>query len=220
MQKELLKVKKDLEQRKKDFPFELLGRSLSFNPFVPKDIKSYLKQQNNQNTNQIIEISNQNFDDLIKIQNNQNINALYISTTKIDLEYLSNIRRYINLPIIRDDFIIDIYQILESLVYGADCVILIAKTLDLKELKSLYEYAIHLGLEVIIQIENKEDLLKAIKCGTNIIEIKHIDKNSLDLITLIPKGKIILGVFEKANLNLDLLKSKYFLVNKSVDIKA
>ena len=48
------------------------------------------------------------------------------------------------------------------------------KALGTKELKELYDYAIHLGLEVLVEIHDKEDLTKALKCGANIIGIIEI----------------------------------------------
>ncbi len=181
---ELKKTKKVLEKKKKEFPLDLLGRSLAFNPFMPRDIKEHLKKQG-----RIKEISCEDFAILEEIQNDSEIKAICILTTNLDVEYISSIRRYINLPIIRDDFIIDIYQVLESLVYGADCIVLKAWLLDLKALKELCDYAFHLGLEVLMEIESKEDLTKAVKCGIDIIKV---NKNSQNLIPLIPKGKIIL----------------------------
>ena len=104
-------------------------------------------------------------------------------------------------PLLRKDFIIDKYQIVEALVYGADFILLIAKALSKQELKELYEYAIHLGLEVLVEIHDKEDLRKAIACGATIIGINHRNLETFEmdmelcdkLIPLIPNGKIIVA---------------------------
>jgi indole-3-glycerol phosphate synthase len=118
-----------------------------------------------------------------------------------NLEYLTAIRRYVPTPLLRKDFIVDKYQIVEALVYGADFILLIAKALGTKELKELYDYAIHLGLEVLVEIHDMEDLTKAIKSGATIIGINHrnLDTFEMDmtlcdkLIPLIPNGKIIVA---------------------------
>jgi indole-3-glycerol phosphate synthase len=111
------------------------------------------------------------------------------------------VRRYVSIPILRKDFIIDKYQILEALVFGADYILLIAKALSRKELKELIEYAHHLGLEVLVEIHDKKDLVKAIFAGANIIGINHRNLETFEmdmqlshkLIPLIPNSKIIVA---------------------------
>jgi indole-3-glycerol phosphate synthase len=118
-----------------------------------------------------------------------------------NLEYLTQIRRYVPTPLLRKDFIIDKYQIIEALVYGADFILLIAKALSTKELKELYEYALHVGLDVLVEIHDKEDLTKAMKCGAMIIGINHRNLETFEmdmelcdkLIPMIPNGKIIVA---------------------------
>ncbi|HIP11736.1 MAG TPA: indole-3-glycerol-phosphate synthase, partial [Arcobacter sp.] len=99
------------------------------------------------------------------------------------------------------DFIVDEYQLLEALVYGADFVLLIAKALATKELQYLYDRALQLGLDVLVEIHDKEDLTKAMRCGAHIIGINHrnLDTFEMDmelcdkLIPMIPNGKIIVA---------------------------
>ena len=104
-------------------------------------------------------------------------------------------------PLLKKDFIIDRYQLLEALVYGADFVLLIAAALSRKELKELYNYALHLGLEVLVEVHDKSDLTKAMFSGANIIGINHRNLETFEmdmslseqLIPLIPNGKIIVA---------------------------
>ncbi len=118
-----------------------------------------------------------------------------------NLEYLTQIRRYVPTPLLRKDFILDKYQIVEALVYGADFILLIAKSLSTKDLKELYEYALHLGLEVLVEVHDKEDLTKAMKCGAHIVGINHRNLETMEmdmtlcekLIPMIPNGKIIVA---------------------------
>jgi indole-3-glycerol phosphate synthase len=136
---------------------------------------------------------------------NSGANAISVLTEphyfKGDLEYLTQIRRYVPTPLLRKDFIVDKYQIVEALVYGADFILLIAKALSTKELKELYDYALHVGLEVLVEIHDTEDLTKAMKCGANIIGINHRNLQSFEmdmtlcdkLIPMIPNGKIIVA---------------------------
>lgn len=143
------------------------------------------------------------------------------------LEYLTGIRRYCSLPLLRKDFIVTKYQILEALVYGADFILLIAAALSKKELKELLEYAWHLGLEVLVEIHDKADLIKAMFAGANIIGINHRNLKTFEmdmslceqLIPMIPNGKIIVaesGIYEHEQLaELNKVGADAFLIGES-----
>ena len=210
------KTKEDIKKREKEFPLDWLGRSLAYNPFMPKDVLSALKSTEENPYRIIAEIKKaspskgiirEDFDPMSIAQAYEKggADALSILTEphyfQGNIEYLSMVRRYVSLPILRKDFIIDKYQLVEALVYGADFVLLIAKALSRKELKELLGYAHHLGLEVLVEIHDKTDLIKAIFAGANIIGINHrnLDTFEMDmklaerLIPLIPNGKIIVA---------------------------
>ncbi len=210
------RTRADLEKRKKDLPLDLLGRSLSSNPFTPRDVKPYLTATKEEPIRIISEVKKaspskgiikEDFDPIAIAQaySNSGANAISVLTEphyfQGNLEYLTAIRRYVPTPLLRKDFIVDKYQIVEALVYGADFILLIAKSLGTKELKELYDYALHVGLEVLVEIHDKEDLTKAMKCGANIIGINHrnLDTFEMDmelcdkLIPMIPNGKIIVA---------------------------
>jgi indole-3-glycerol phosphate synthase len=210
------KTKADLEKRKVDYPMEWLGRSLAFNPFVPKDVKSALRSTE-QNPYRIIAevkkaspskgIIREDFDPMSIAQcyEKGGADSLSILTEphffQGDKEYLGMVRRYVSLPILRKDFIVDKYQILEALAFGADYILLIAMALTRKELKNLHDYALHLGLDVLVEVHNKVDLVKAIFAGANIIGINHRNLETFEmdmklserLIPLIPNSKIIVA---------------------------
>jgi indole-3-glycerol phosphate synthase len=206
----------DVEKRKKDIPLELLGRSLSSNPYAPRDVKPYLTSTKEEPIRIIAEVKKaspskgiikEDFDPILIAQeySNNGANAISVLTEphyfKGNLEYLTQIRRYVPTPLLRKDFILDKYQIVEALVYGADFILLIAKSLSTKDLKELYEYALHLGLEVLVEIHDKEDLTKAMKCGAHIVGINHRNLETMQmdmtlcdkLIPMIPNGKIIVA---------------------------
>ncbi len=210
------KTKEDIKKREKEFPLDWLGRSLAYNPFVPKDVLSALRSTEDNPYRIIAEVKKaspskgiirEDFDPMSIAQAYEKggADALSILTEphyfQGNIEYLSMVRRYVSLPILRKDFIIDKYQLVEALVYGADFVLLIAKALSRKELKELLGYAHHLGLEVLVEIHDKADLIKAIFAGANIIGINHrnLDTFEMDmklaerLIPLIPNGKIIVA---------------------------
>jgi len=221
------RTKADLEIRQKDIPLDLLGRTLASNPFAPRDVKPFLTATKEEPIRIIAEVKKaspskgiikEDFNpmEIAQAYSNSGANAISVLTEphyfQGQLEYLTAIRRYVPTPLLRKDFIVDKYQIVEALVYGADFILLIAKALGTKEMKELYEYALHLGLEVLVEIHDKEDLTKAIKCGASIIGINHrnLDTFEMDmelcdkLIPMIPNGKII--VAESGVSNVDTIK--------------
>lgn len=210
------KTKEDLKKRELEYPLEWLGRSLAFNPFPPRDVKDILKSDSSDRYKIIAEIKKaspskgvirEDFDPIVIAQeyHKGGANALSILTEPHyflgNIEFLSQVRRYVPTPLLRKDFIVDKYQLVEALVYGADFVLLIATALSQKELKELLDYTRHLGMEALVEIHNKEDLKKAIFAGADIIGINHRDLKSfemnmslsLELIPLIPNGKIIVA---------------------------
>ena len=237
------RTKADLEIRQKDIPLDLLGRTLASNPFAPRDVKPFLTATKEEPIRIIAEVKKaspskgiikEDFNpmEIAQAYSNSGANAISVLTEphyfQGQLEYLTAIRRYVPTPLLRKDFIVDKYQIVEALVYGADFILLIAKALGTKEMKELYEYALHLGLEVLVEIHDKEDLTKAIKCGASIIGINHrnLDTFEMDmelcdkLIPMIPNGKIIVaesGIYEHGQLE-DLSKAGVdaFLVGESL----
>ena len=74
------------------------------------------------------------------------------------LEYLTAIRQAVSLPVLRKDFIVDRYQVLEARVAGADAILLIAECLDNCVLRDLYFYASELGMECLIELYEPENL--------------------------------------------------------------
>lgn len=210
------KTREDLEKRKVDYPVEWLGRSLAFNPFVPKDVQSALRSTDENPYRIIAEVKKaspskgvirEDFDPVTIAQAYEKggADSLSILTEphffQGDKEYLGAVRRYVSIPLLRKDFIVDKYQLVEALAYGADYVLLIAMALSRKELKELYQYARHLGLDVLVEVHNKTDLVKAIFAGAEIIGINHRNLETFEmdmrltekLIPLIPNGKIIVA---------------------------
>lgn len=223
----LVKTRYDLEKRKKEIPFEVLGRSLSANPYAPRDVKTALKSSKNDKFKIIAEVKKaspskgvirEDFDPVnIAVEYEKGgANAFSVLTEphffKGNLEFIPQIRRYTKIPILRKDFIVDEYQILESLVYGADFILLIAKALSKNELKNLLEFTHKLGLVVLVETHDEEDVKNAIFAGANIIGINHRDLQTFEmhmdltdkLMPLIPKDKIIVaesGLKDNAQLN-------------------
>ena len=129
------------------------------------------------------------------------------------LNDLRDVKNATHIPILRKDFIIDPYQVYESRYFGADCILLIARILENKELKDFIELAENLKLGSLVEVHTKHDLKKALDCGAKNIGInnRNLDslnvniKTSLSLITLIPTDKRVVsesGIKGKKEINL------------------
>jgi indole-3-glycerol phosphate synthase len=86
---------------------------------------------------------------------------------------LQAVRAAVNLPILCKDFIIDRIQIDYAKKHGANIILLIAAALHLTQLKKLYEYGISIGLEVLVEIHDEEDLEKTLTVQPKLIGINN-----------------------------------------------
>jgi len=77
------------------------------------------------------------------------------------------------LPLLRKEFIIDQYQLLEAKAYGADVILLIAAVLDRDQIKSLSEFAKSLALDVLLEVHNKEELEKSIMPSLDMLGVNN-----------------------------------------------
>ncbi|PAM96609.1 indole-3-glycerol phosphate synthase [Flavobacterium sp. IR1] len=82
-------------------------------------------------------------------------------------------RASVNIPLLRKEFIVDEYQILEAKAFGADLILLIAAVLTRDEIKSLSEFAKKLGLEVLLEVHNQEELEKSIMPSLDMIGVNN-----------------------------------------------
>jgi indole-3-glycerol phosphate synthase len=78
-----------------------------------------------------------------------------------------------NLPLLRKEFIVDEYQIIEAKAHGADVILLIAAVLTANEIKILSELAQSLGMEVLLEVHNLEELQKSIMPSLNMIGVNN-----------------------------------------------
>ncbi|NNT72297.1 indole-3-glycerol phosphate synthase TrpC [Flavobacterium sp. IMCC34852] len=125
----------------------------------------------------------------------------------------------LNTPLLRKEFIIDEYQILEAKANGADAILLIAAVLTRAEIKTLSEFAHSIALEVLLEVHNLEELEKSIMPSLDIIGMNNRNlktfevslQNSIDLVTQIPNDfvKISESGLSKPE-DVKLLKSQGF----------
>lgn len=99
-------------------------------------------------------------------------------------EYLRQVRRVVELPLLRKDFIISDYQVYESRALGADAILLIAAALDDVELLDFQELATGLGMECLVEIHDRQELERAVASGAMLIGINnrnlHTFRTNLD----------------------------------------
>jgi len=89
------------------------------------------------------------------------------------LDDLIAVRQAVSIPVLRKDFMLDRYQVLEARVAGADCVLLIAECLDDCTLRDLYFYASELGMEALIEIYDPENLDRVLKLNPPFLGINN-----------------------------------------------
>ena len=109
--------------------------------------------------------------------NNAGVSGISVLTDnkyfKGSLEDLLTARNMTKIPVLRKEFIIDEYQIIEAKAYGADAILLIAACLSIKKIKSLSECAKSIGLEVLIEIHNLEELNGCLIDSIDIIGVNN-----------------------------------------------
>ncbi len=87
--------------------------------------------------------------------------------------YLIEARSVSTLPVIRKDFFIDPYQVVEARTMGADCILLIVSALDDVQMLELYELAIELGMDVLVEVHDVVEMQRALKLNATLIGINN-----------------------------------------------
>ena len=114
-------------------------------------------------------------------------------------EYLQQVRLEVNLPVIRKDFIVDEYQVFEARAIGADCILLIAACLEPQKLEALNELATELGLDVLVEVHNGDELQTALQLPNRLVGINNRNLHNFevtldttfDLLASIPDDRIV-----------------------------
>jgi indole-3-glycerol phosphate synthase len=113
--------------------------------------------------------------------------------------YLKEARVACDLPVIRKDFIIDPYQVVEARVIGADCVLLIAACLDDRRLSELSALAQDLGLDVLVEVHDSAELARALAVPGRLIGINNRNlrtfevnlETTLGLLSAVPTDRLL-----------------------------
>jgi indole-3-glycerol phosphate synthase len=97
------------------------------------------------------------------------------------LEHLQSVRRAISLPLLRKDFVVDEYQLLEARAAGADAVLLIVAALDQRDLVRLQTQASECGLATLVEVHDEAELTRAVDAGSRVIGVNNRNLRTLQV---------------------------------------
>ena len=114
-------------------------------------------------------------------------------------DYLKSARAACALPVLRKDFMVEGYQINQARAWGADAILLIAAALTLAQMRAMEAHALDLGMAVLVEVHNREELHTALKLHTPLLGINNRNlrtfevslQNTFDLLAEIPPDKIV-----------------------------
>ena len=115
-------------------------------------------------------------------------------------QYLVDARSAVSIPVLRKDFIIDSYQIHEARCLGADCILLIVSILDKPRLEQFNDLAISLGMDVLVEVHDEEELELALEISPALLGINNrnlrtfeVDlKVTLAMLQKVPEGTLVI----------------------------
>lgn len=96
-------------------------------------------------------------------------------------EYFKAVREKTGIPMLRKDFMIDPYQIYESRLLGADCILLIMACLDNSLATDLYALSVQLGMDVLIEVHDGEELERALRLNPQMVGVNNRNLKTLDV---------------------------------------
>jgi len=117
------------------------------------------------------------------------------------LDYLREVRATVGLPVLRKDFIVDPYQVVEARTAGADAVLLIAECLDDALLKTLHDLIVDLGMTPLVELFEPDNLPRVLDAGARLVGINNRDlrtfetdlQHTLKLRTRVPSDRLVVG---------------------------
>jgi indole-3-glycerol phosphate synthase len=129
--------------------------------------------------------------------------------------YLKQARAACKLPVLRKDFIIDEYQVFEARAMGADCILLIVAALELAQMQKLEALANELGMAVLVEVHDADELALALQLDTPLIGINNRNlrtfevslQTTLDLLKIMPEDRFVVtesGIFTPDDVKLML----------------
>ena len=187
------KTKSKLEEKKQRVSLEELSSKIDFENLKETNFKKSLQNKAEAIIAEIKKASpsagiiSDDFDPVSKSKEYESFGASALSIlTEEDyflgnIQYLKDVKATTSLPILRKDFIVDEYQIYESKLIGADCILLIASILNDEELKNFSEIAERLKLDYIIEVHDEEELQRVHHFTNAIIGVNNRDLKTFDV---------------------------------------
>ena len=187
------KTKSKLEEKKQGLSLEELSSKIDFENLKETNFKKSLQNKAEAIIAEIKKASpsagiiSDNFDPVLKSKEYESFGASALSIlTEEDyflgnIQYLMDVKAVTSLPILRKDFIVDEYQIYESKLIGADCILLIASILNDEELKNFSETAERLKLDYIIEVHDMEELQRVKHFSNAIIGVNNRNLKTFDV---------------------------------------
>ncbi len=187
------KTKSKLEEKKQGLSLEELSSKIDFENLKETNFKKSLLNKAEAIIAEIKKASpsagiiSDNFDPVLKSKEYESFGASALSIlTEEDyflgnIQYLMDVKAFTSLPILRKDFIVDEYQIYESKLIGADCILLIASILNDEELKKFSEIAERLKLDYIIEVHDEEELQRVQHFSNAIIGVNNRNLKTFDV---------------------------------------
>jgi len=146
---------------------------------------------------------------------------------KGSVAYLEEARAACSLPVLRKDFIVDTYQILEARAMGADCILLIAAALQPEHMRDLEAYAHSLGLAVLVEVHDQDELMQALTLKTPLIGINNRNlrtfqtsiETTIGMLEMVPDERIVVtesGILSRTDVErLRAMDVQTFLVGEA-----
>lgn len=174
-----------------------------------------------------------NFDPISIARSYQNAGAACLSVLtdakffKGSDQNLTDARGAVSLPVLRKDFVVDPYQIYEARCIGADCILLIVSILDKDKLKQFDDLAVSLGMDVLVEVHDEEELETALEISPSLLGINNrnlrtfeVDLSvTLALLQKVPEGALVItesGIHTRQDVELMNQNDVYgFLIGES-----
>ncbi|HIE41160.1 MAG TPA: indole-3-glycerol phosphate synthase TrpC [Candidatus Aenigmarchaeota archaeon] len=184
LDKIILDKRKEVALKKEHIPIQILEQM----PFFERKTISLAQKLRNSKTGIIAEFKRKSpsksvindtatVDDVAIGYESAGVCGMSVLTDEIyfggTLDDLILARESCNLPLLRKDFVIDEYQLLEAKAFGADVILLIAAVLTKQEIKQFSEFAKGLGLDVLLEVHNNEELQKSILPSIDMLGVNN-----------------------------------------------